>query len=161
MKKKARSTHSSPVLEVTARDFHHYDKNHFWYLGIGVLLLAVLVGAIQARNYTLAVLAPVIGLAVFRLAGLHPKSQTARFSQRGIEWGGQIIPYHQFRSFWLAQTTAGITLYLERLNYQPVMNLLLSETDAAQAADLLFDHLPWHAHKTESVPDRLARWLRL
>lgn len=150
-------TSVSVGVEVTAKEFHHHEKNQYWYFGMGLLLAAVAVGLAWSQNYLLALVVIALGLAVFRLANVHPNSKAIRLSDRGLYWGDQFFGFHQFKGFWLAETGSQIAFYLERPNFNPLISFVVPESKALLLADTLAEHLPHHHHKGEPLSDQLGR----
>lgn len=152
---------SAILLEFSAKEFPHYPKNQLWYLGVGLLLFSVLILALREGNYSLALVVVALGLAIFRLADLHPQTKSVQFTIRGVYWGDRFFPYHQLRSFWITQAAGLTNLYLDQLNFSPTLHLVIPGNQAEQAGLVLGTFLPWHDHKVEPLADRLNRWLRL
>lgn len=167
MKKKMGHAHPShhPAkrqnLEITTQEFRRYDKNQFWYIGIGLLLASALLIAWRQHDYILALLVITAGIAIFRLSDLRPGHRTVTFSPTGLHWGDRFLAYHQLRSFYLATRDDQLNLYIERLNLLPPLHMTLPDAQAEGAIAFLLEHLPYHEHKGEPLADRLARFLRL
>jgi len=148
-------------LEIVTQEFHRYDKNQFWYIGIGLLLASALLIAWRQHDYILALLVIAAGIAIFRLSDLRPGHRTVTFSSTGLHWGNHFLAYHQLRSFYLANRDDQLNLYIERLNLLPPLHLALPDAQAEPTVTFLLGYLPYHEHKGEPLADRLARFLRL
>jgi len=155
---KARKTH--PGLSFAAKDAHHHPKNHFWYIGIGLLGLAGIALLYQAGEYLLMVGVVALLLAMFRLAHVEPSQRQVRLTDRGLYWGDEFLPYFHLRAFWVAETEGLINVYIERLNTSPTLHFLIPSNRLEELVSFLSDHLPWHSHRNEPVSDRLGRLLR-
>lgn len=152
---------SAVLLEFSAKEFPHYPKNQLWYLGVGLLLFSVLTLALREGNYSLALVMVALGLAIFRLADLHPQTKAVRLTVRGVYWGDRFFPYHRLRSFWITEVAGLANLYIDQLNLSPTIHLIIPGNQTEQAGLILGSFLPWHDHKVEPLADRLNRWLRL
>jgi hypothetical protein len=157
---KSRSKKVEPALELTVQEFHHHPKDQYWYIGVGLLLAAVAFGLAWSHNYLLAVVAVALGLAVFRLANIHPESRAVRISDRGIYWGSKFLGFHQFKGFWLAETGETIAFYLERPNFAPLVSFVVPDSQAGTIFEALVEHLPHHHHKGEPLADQASRLFR-
>jgi len=168
MKKKAVDRHprrrvaapKSAELEITVREFHHHPKDQFWYVGVGLLLTAVAVGLAWTGNYLLTVVVVALGLAVFRLANVHPQTKSIRLTASGLYWGDQFFGFHQFKGFWLSETDLNIAFYLERPNLAPLISFIVPTPKADELILMLSHQLPHHYHKGEPLSDRLSRLAR-
>lgn len=157
--KKAQGRHNA--LEFTAKDFHHHPKNQFWYVGMGLLLAALLVLALTFGEYLLALVVVAAGVAIFRLGELAPGAKTIKLTSKGVTWGERFYGYHQLRAFWVAEQADRTTLYLERLNLAPTISFVIPSHSAEPALAFLSSQLPYHSHKGEPLGDRVSRLLRL
>lgn len=154
-----KATH--PSLEFTAKDWHHHPKNQFWYLGMGLLLVALLVVALVFGEYLLSAVVVAVGVAIFRLGNVTPTAQTVKLSARGVQWGNKFFGYHQLRAFWAAEQADRVTLYLERLNLAPAISFVIPRHQAEGALSFLSHQLPYHHHRGEPLADRLSRLLKI
>lgn len=156
---KKHPTKSESSLEFHAKDFYHQPKNSFWYLGVAILLAALLVLALSSREYLLSAVIVAAGVAIFRLGNLQPGARQIKLTKRGLYWGDRFFGYHQLRSFWFAKRAGQVTLYLERLNLAPVLSFVIPENQLEKAALFLSHQLPHHHHKGEPFGDRFSRLL--
>ena len=150
-----------PKIAFDSNEFPHHIKNELWYIGIGLLLLVGVLASISTRNYLFALVIVAGGLAIFRLAPLRPKTRKIEITPRGIGWGEQFWGYHQLKSFWAAEVNGTVTVYLERLNLASLIHFDVPDDRVDDVLVVLSLELPFHAHKNEPVPDRLARLLRI
>ncbi len=160
--KKVTSSRHQPKdeLSFSAKDFPHHAKNHLWYIGIGILLLALLILLYQTSQYQLMILTLAGALAVFRLAAIEPRSHQVKVNDRGVYWGDQLYPYFQLKSFWVAGVENNPTIYIERLNLAPALHFIVPESKLVDLVTTLAENLPFHAHKNEPLGDKLNRLMR-
>lgn len=150
-----------PTLSFHSDEFFHHTKNELWYLGIGLLLIAGVIGSIYARNYLFALVVITGGIAIFRLANLKPGTRRVEISNRGVTWGDDAIPFHQIKAFFLSAHHDQVVVYLERLNMAPVLHFTVPEEQLDQVLDVLAQNLPMHHHKDEPIGDKLGKWLKI
>jgi hypothetical protein len=148
-------------IKLAAKEFAHHDKNHFWYIGIGLMVLAGLYISLINKDYLLMAVVLAVGIALFRLANLKPDTKKVELGEKGVYWGDRFFPYHKLRSFWVAQSGDHINIYLDQLNFAPTISLTVPDKDAERAAYFLANFLPYHHHKREPFSDRVNRLLKL
>ncbi|HUD21131.1 MAG TPA: hypothetical protein VMQ44_03640 [Candidatus Saccharimonadales bacterium] len=148
-------------LEFSAKEFPHHEKNHLWYFGIGLIVVAAIVITLKYHNYLLAAVAVAAGLAAFSLARVTPSTHSIKLTPKGVYFGKDFFPYHKLRAFWLALAGEHTTVYLERLNFSSMISFVIPESRADEVLEYLLNFLPWHEHKGEPIPDRLSRFLKL
>ena len=151
----------APNIEITAKDWHEHSRNNFWYVGIGLLVLAGGYLAYSLHDYVAAAVALAAGLAIYRVAHLKPGNRKIRLTGHGVDWGGQFFAYHHLRGFWLSGVDGRATVYLERLNLNATISFIVGPSEGERVAKFLSRHLPWHEHKSEPFGDRLGRLLRI
>lgn len=149
-----------PTLEITARDFPHHQKNDFWYIGLGILVIGGVLTTIRIGEYLLAGVIAAGGIAMLRLANIHPKVKKVSLTVAGVYWGDMFLPYHKLKAFWLGHNNHHTLLYLEQVNNKAMINFVLTEDQAEQATRWLSNFLPIHFHKGETSVDRINRFLR-
>jgi len=147
------------TITFSVKEFHHSAKNDLWYIGIGLLLVALLFVGWQNKNYLFMAVVVAMGIALFKVINLKPETKEIRITKKGLYWGDHFYAYHQIRCFWLAKTGEHISIYFERLNYLPTIHILIPENKVEDAIDILVDHLPLHDHKNEPLHEKFARML--
>jgi len=148
-------------ISFESREFPHHAKNELWYIGIGLLLLVGVYVSISAKNYLFALVVLAAGLAIFRLTHLKPGSRKVEITPRGVGWGEGFWGYHQLKNFWIGEVKEVVTVYIERPNSAPMIHFEVPDNKVEEVLTLLALELPFHAHKDEPMPDRLARLLRI
>ncbi|QQG49767.1 MAG: hypothetical protein HZB70_03155 [Candidatus Berkelbacteria bacterium] len=162
--KKSPSRHQaeSPEYDLTfsAKDFPHHPKNHFWYIGIGLLAFALLAALYRSGEYLLMAVVVATVIAVFRLAPLEPQTRQVKFDHRGLTWGSEFYPYFRLRAFWIAETNTSAKIYIERLNLSSTLHFVVPDSRLDELVIFLADYLPWHHHRNEPISERLNRLMR-
>lgn len=157
----AKPAEARSVISFEAKEFREYDKNQFWYFGIGLILVAILVPLIYRGEYLTALVVVAFGIAVFRISKFKANTKKIEFSDHGIVWGDRFYPFHQLKAFWLSDTGTHIDVYLERLNFTSSIHLLLPENRLNETAQFLSRYLPFHDHKNEPLGDKINRFLKI
>lgn len=153
--------HHDKVIVWSSPEFEHHSKNHFWFIGIGVLVIAFFIAAARYGEYLLGLVAIAFGLAAGKLAQDKPSHHDIKVSRDGVDWGKKKIALTDIKSFWLSAKDEEITLYLELASNEPILQFHLPEEKAEAVTDLLAEYLPFHDHRDEPILDKFNRWLRI
>lgn len=148
-------------IEITAKDWHQHDRNHFWYLGVAMLIAVGAYLGFYLHDYLMMAVALAVGLAIYRVAHLPNGNRKIRLTNKGVDWGNQFFSHHQLRAFWLAEVDGRAVVYLERLNLAATISFIIQPAEIEPVAKLLGQHLPWHEHKSEPFGERFGRWLKI
>lgn len=148
-------------LAFSVKEFPYHQKNQLWYVGITLLLLVVLLVGFAYGNYTLALVAVALALAIFKVAKERPRSQEFRLSVRGVYWSGSFFAWHKLKNFWLDNADDRFNLYLEPVSFNSLIHVVLPSTAVDRVVGFLTDHLPFHYHRREPLGDKLNRWLKI
>lgn len=149
------------ALEFSSKEFISHEKNQFWYIGIGLLILVSIYLALKYHDYLLSAVALAVGVAVFRVARLEPNHRAIKINEKGVYWGTDFIAYHQLRCFWASEAGEHTMIYLDRLNLSTTISFDIPDSRLDETVAYLSNHLPWHDHRTEPVSDRLSRFLKV
>lgn len=144
-----------------APEFQYHDKNHYWYLGIGIIALAFAILTLRAGDYLMTAVVIAAAIAVMRVAQLKPDTRKIEITNKGVYWGDQLIPYHHIKHFWFSQVNGTVHVYLDRINIQPTVNFVVPVTKLESILETLIAHIPYHPHRNEPLSDRINRLLRI
>jgi len=161
MKKKHQAKKSGKSIEITSHEFPHHERNHLWYLGIGVLLVAFLMLTIYFNDYLLMAVVLAAAIAIFRLANLKPTQKNISLSDEAVKWGKETHSYNDFRAFWVGTHADEYHVHLERLNFRAAITFSIDEDQLEDVLAILATHLPFHWHRNSSLADRFNRFLKL
>lgn len=145
----------------SSKEFVYHEKNHYWYIGVCVLLFGFLFLTIQLKDYLMSAVVVAIGVAILRLAGLKPGSRNLEVTTKGVYWGDRFVGFHKIKNFWVADINGQAHIYLDQLGFRPTLSFVIPNSKIESVVDLLVDHLPHHPHRNEPVSDRFNRLLRL
>jgi len=147
-------------LSFSVHDFSQYERDHLWYIGIGLLAISGLIWAVWGRDWLLSMVVILVAVAVFRLANEPPHSRQVKISSRGVFWGDQLLPYHKLKSFWLAEMGGRVHLYLEQLNFSGDLRIIVPQNRIEETFVFLSQLLPWRPRRRVPLGDRLGHWLK-
>lgn len=157
--KKAADKGSS--IEISSHDFPAHSRNQFWYIGIGLLVVAVVYLSVFSKDYLSAAVALAAGIAIFRVARFKPTSRKVVIADNGLYWGDTFFGYHQLRAFWLDLVDDNAVVYVQRLNFNSPMSFTVTDSQAHEITNKLLKYLPLHDHKGEPFVDKFSRFFKL
>jgi len=159
--KKHKPRKSGKSLEFSSHEFAHHDRNHYWYIGISILLLAFLFLTIYTGDYLLSAVVVAVAVAIFRLAGIKPSQKKVSLTDHSVSWGDKEYSYNNFRAFWVGTHGNEYTVYLERLNFQSSISFNVDDKELENALDILSCQLPFHQHRNTPLPEKMGRFFKL
>ncbi|MBI4948357.1 hypothetical protein HY844_02285 [Candidatus Berkelbacteria bacterium] len=155
------NSNKNKKIEVVARDFHNNDKNQFWYVGVGLIILTISGASVYLGDYILALTIIACGIAIFKASTLKPKSRKVALNNSGITIDDHFFAYHHIKSFWISAHNDSITVYLERAFPKTALSIVLPKNSAKEVMEVLAVHLPYHSHRGEPLSDKFSRILGL
>lgn len=157
----------SPSADTPLRDgiawrsaeFMAHDKDTSWYVAT-TLGSAVIAGVVYLlnRDVTTAaiILFALIGLAYF--SGRKPREQDFVVTADGVQIGRNYYPFHNFRSFSVAEDPAATSIILTPLKrFMPAVNIYVPSEYEDQVVNFIAGILPFEQHKTDFVENLMRR----
>lgn len=148
-------------LELVARDFHNNDKNQFWYVGVGLIILLIAGASAYLGDYILGATILACGVAIFKASTLKPKSRKVTVTDAGVSVDEHFHAYHHLKSFWIWAHKGSVTIYIERAFPKTALSMVLSKDGAKGVMEKLATHLPYHSQRSEPLGDKFSRLLGL
>lgn len=152
---------SAPLLKWVAREYEHRHRGPYWFLAPGVFALGLVVIGIFAHSYFfVAFVALAYGVL---MVYTHRTPENVKFSiaEEGIQMGGKLRPFSDFKSFFVFEANDRREISLETKNFvMPFLSVPLGATDGEIVRDILLRFLPEEEHE-ETFSDKFARGLGL
>lgn len=145
----------------TASEYLAHEKSPMWYLGI-LIGGALLSAAIYLISRDIVSVMVIILITIIFAVSASRKPRTLQYSltQQGLEIGGKIYSYAEFRSFALVDEGAFTSVTLMPLKrFMPPIDIFYDPQDAEDIIGVLSSVLPMEEHKKDMV-DILIRRLR-
>jgi len=148
------------LLQWTAYEFEHREKNSAWYATFIVVVLLFIGYELIQKDYFAALTFFIIGLVAFAFARMTPREITVLISDKGINVGNFHVPFVNVKKFWIVDHLHAKALHLETTAYlNRFMVIQLGDTDSDQVRSVLIKHIPEDRPNRESVAQRIARRL--
>jgi hypothetical protein len=141
-----------------ADEFQYFEKNHYWFVGIALLIFGLVCLLLWLGEYILAIAMVVCAVVVYQYGNMKPQKVQVRLLEKGLEFGKRIYNYNQMESFWLLEEYK--VLYLQPVGLAMPLKIMLEDQSASQIRSFLLRYLPEHPTAAEHISDRLARYIR-
>lgn len=138
-----------------------HEKNQSWY-ALMIVGSALIAGVVYLLNRDIVtaviILLALVGLTYF--GGRKPQIQQFSVSTEGVQVGRSFYPFHDFRSFSVAEDPSASSIILMPLKrFMPAVNIYVPSEYEAQVVEHIADILPFEQHKVDLV-DTIMRRLR-
>jgi hypothetical protein len=148
-------------VTLNTHDFVKHERDIYWYVGVGMLLLLTFCVMIYIKEYLLALVVIGVALAGWRLIHAEPTKHEVKITKTGVYWGNQFFAYHQLHCFWFNSVEGNTTFHVERLNFNPEISFIVPDASSEAVFDHLLTALPWRHDTSEGVSDKLGRWFKI
>lgn len=148
----------APMLHWKALEFHHEEKSHAWYWGIGIAGGAVVFFSLITGNFLFAILAVLVVFLVIMYQARGPKEYEFTIVQRGVQVGKRLFQFVHLESFWIFEHENGHSelSIKSKKTLLPHIKIPLGDKKPAEVRGVLQVYLP-EVHQEESLIDVLAR----
>jgi len=143
-----------------AQEYLHHEKNVFWYTGLIIITLIIVVILAFLKQWlgVLAVLAMVVALVTY--GRKIPRHLTYQLDNKGLTIESKTYPFTHFKSFSVMPDISWHSLDLiPNKRFAPTLTVLLDSAHADTVIEILSAHLPREDHQLDFI-DRLARKLK-
>lgn len=163
-----------PIMVWEAKEYAEYDRNHRWYVAVGVigavLTLGMLVDAaffstgLQERfsSVLVAVVFILATYVVIKHADDPARIITYSITKLGVHVGEKFRPYNELKMFWIIYKPPVSTLYLQTVNrFHPLIKIDLGDVDPLAVKNTLKEYLPEEQKREEDFIEKFSRMIRL
>jgi hypothetical protein len=151
-----------PVLTWSAASGHDHERTLHWYIGGGVLVLAIAVYAILTSDYTLALVTLLLGGVYFLVRNHRLPLRTIQITERGVSYEGEFTPWSDCQEFWILQTPLANELHvLKRCGVNREIALQTNGVEVEPLRTLLSQFLPENRSRKERWVDKIIRFSKL
>lgn len=135
------------------------QRGKLWYVFFVIVLIGLMALAILVfKNWTFAVLLPIMAVALFVLSNKTPQIINYAISPKGIYIADVLHDFSEFRAFGLIhENNQHSILLLPVKRFSPGLTIYFSETEGERIVDMLGARLPMQ----EIKPDALEKFIRL
>ncbi len=150
----------APAFTWQASEYLHHDKTPMWYMVLGGITLALVVGMVVFKQWFSIPVIVVMAAALAVYGAKKPRTLNYAVDNHGITIEGKFHPFTNFRSFAVIQDVAWHMIDLEPTQrLMPRLTVLFDSDDFQPVVSQLAAQLP----EVDRAPDwteRLARYLK-
>jgi hypothetical protein len=152
---------SQPVMW-QAKEYISPDKNAMWYLGLGVVVVAViLLDVFIIKAYTVSLLILAIAAVLVVMSIRPPRVIDYTLSDEGLKVGEQQFNLNEYKSFGVVHDgKENSVLLIPIKRFKPGLSVYFPVESGEAIVDLLGSRLPMQEIHLDFV-DRIVRMLRL
>ena len=149
------------TVQWQAAEYSQYVKQPIWYVGFGVVVVALIAVALLMNAWTFAVLIPVMAAALLVYAHRPPAIVNYTAGQQGLTINGKLHPLGEFRAFGVRQEGDNNLLMLIPVKrFRPGVVVNFPREVGEQLVDSLGAYLPMQEVPADFF-DRLIRKLNI
>lgn len=150
------------VIEWTASEYIDHEKRKSWFVILFIVSVAVLAAIFfisGGDKFTMAVVA-VVAVLFGVVAAKKPRTLGYKISPQGIQIDQKVLPYDNFRSFTIIDTTAVHSVQLQSLQrFTPPISIYYPPEMEDSIVRSLGDHIPYEDRKLDII-DRIMSSIR-
>jgi len=145
-----------------ASEYLHHEKNPLWYIGFGVVVIALTVAAIfLIQSWTFAILIPVMAAALIAYSHRPPRVMDYVLSGKGLYINDTLHPFAEFKGFGVIhEETEYSVVFIPVRRFRPSLTVYFPEDKGEAIVDLLGVRLPMQPLKLDAF-DKIVRYLGL
>ena len=149
------------VMSWEASEYIHHSKSPLWFLGLAVVMLALLALAyFLTQSWTCMVLVVVMAIAIGIFATRPPRTLHYALTNTSIHIEQTVYSYSDFRAFGvIADGGLYSIMLIPTKRFMPAVNMYFAEADGEKIVDILGARLPMQELHLDVI-DLLVRRLR-
>jgi len=148
------------ALTWEASEYVHTDKGSMWLVGLGAVTLVVAGIAVYFQAWTFLILVLVMGVAMGVFAFRPPRTVHYVLNDSGVQIGGKLYHYSDFRAFGILEDGAFFTMELiPAKRFAPALSVYFAEAQGEDIVDIVGSHLPMENIQPDVI-DHIMRRLR-
>lgn len=149
------------IINWEAQEYIVRKKNPLWFVIMGVVVVALLVGTIILGDWSFAILIVVAVIALVLYVVRPPRKLHYVLDSKGLTEGNKFYPYSDFKSFGILSEDNHYSIVLTpRKRFNPRNNVFFPETQGEEIVDMFGEHLPMEPVELDLL-DKLIRLLRI
>lgn len=145
-----------------APEYLHHEKNPFWFIVFGIVVIALTAAAIfLMKSWTFALLIPVMAVALVAYSHRPPRIMDYVLSGKGLYISDTLHPFAEFKSFGVIHDDQEYSVVLIPVRrFRPSLTVYFPEDKGEALVDLLGVRLPMQPLKLDAF-DKIVRLLGL
>ncbi|MFA6474323.1 MAG: hypothetical protein WCV85_05610 [Patescibacteria group bacterium] len=154
----------TPLLRWEFPSFIQHDRSMFWYIGLGVILVGLLVYSFINKNYLFAVIIVLFAVVMVARQFRVPERVAFEVNEDGIQIHDRAHRFREFATFWIAYEPPAVKmLYLTfKSGIRPSYPIPLQDQNPLRVRAVLQKYIREDLEReTEDLTDRLARTFKI
>jgi len=144
-----------------ATEYIHRHKSALWFILFTIITVGLTGGAIFLKEYTFAVLVPVMAAALIMYTRRPPHVIDYTLSRQGLHVNDHLYPFAEFKGFGVIHDDDEYSVMLiPTKRFKPGVSVYFPEEAGEAIVDMLGARLPMQELKMDAV-DRIIRKLRI
>ncbi len=153
----------SALLTWSAPDLIEHSRGWGYFTGFGLFFIAITAYFVYARDwFAVAIVVILPFLILFYQLKRKPEIRSYTITELGIYEDDLFYPYNEIYSFWLNINHIPNTLnIIFSKKYLPQLSIQIKDLELVKIRDVLTKYIPEESSKTESLVDKIARFLKI
>ncbi len=156
---------TEPIDETLVRwqatEYIHREKNPVWYIIFAIVVVGLTGLALFMKEYTFAVLVPVMAVALYVYTRRPPHIIDYTLSRQGLHASDHLYPFAEFKGFGVIHDDDEYSVMLiPTKRFKPGVSVYFPEESGEAIVDMLGARLPMQELHLDMV-DRVIRKLRI
>lgn len=156
------TTSTDHVISWQAPEFQEYKKHPFWFIGLALLIAAVVLYAILIESWSMAVTFILLGILGIVFGSQKPKTVDIHINGVGIQINNVLYNYREIKKFWIIYIPGELKiLYLETSSIiNRIVKIQLEDQNPQPIREYLKTYIHEDLDQQESLVDVIARKLK-
>jgi hypothetical protein len=152
-----------PLISWKIHAYPHYERGAWWYIVMGVLGGALLVTSFITRNFLLAAITVMAGIALVVQGTAKPPIIDVHVTPQGIRRGSHFIRFPSISRFWIVYEPPIKCLYLNiPRSFFPTIHIPIEDQDPIELREILKQYAAEDLeHEHEPISDVLSRIFKI
>jgi hypothetical protein len=127
-----------------APEYIYREKHKEWFVGLGVIALALFVVAILFKNFLFAAIVVLATFTILLYATRRPYALSFEINRVGVILNRTFYPYSFLDAFWVDYTDESVRklFIVSRKFFMPMLIIPLGEQDPDEVRNFLTNYLP-------------------
>ena len=160
---KQKEDHGKTLIAWTFPEFIKHQRTGGWYVGMAILLAALVIFSILTQSYLLLVIIAMVVIIYYIRARKEPDLVHFGITEDGLEIGETFYPYKNIKNFWIIYEPPEVkNLYFDFKSLRPHLTIYLENQNPLKVRKTLLTYLKEDLTKeNEPFSDGLTRMLKL
>lgn len=155
------NTNTNLLLEWHAPSRPDHVRSDKWYVVTGCLCAVVIAYGVLTAAWGLSLTFALLPALYYLIRNQGHRKHHIRIFEIGIEWDGRLIPWSDWKHFWILEGPGYHELHIEPMKRGTELVVQTGDLDPFLVRDVLGVFLPQIGHQRERILDALIRFCKL